>query len=103
MQIGCSTLGSLAQIRSYHSRRVSSYARDGSNDDWYAIAAGERRAIAEIAGAGCVKHIWMTMGSREPAYPRRAVLRMYWDGEQSPSVEAPVGDFFGLGHGRLRN
>jgi hypothetical protein len=34
---------------------------------------------------------------------RRLVLKMYWDGEEEPSVLVPVGDFFGIGHGRTRN
>ena len=34
---------------------------------------------------------------------RKVVLRMYWDGEQEPSVQAPLGDFFGMGHGITRN
>ena len=34
---------------------------------------------------------------------RRVVLRMYWDGEATPSVECPIGDFFGLGHGLFKN
>ena len=47
-------------------------------------------------------HIWMTNASlnKEELYlPRKLVLRMYWDGEEEPSVEVPLGDFFGLGHG----
>jgi len=50
-----------------------------------------------------VRHIWCTIGSEEEHYPRRIVLRIYWDGEETPSVEAPIGDFFGIGHGITRN
>lgn len=46
--------------------------------------------IAEINEAGAIQHIWMTItGIR-----RFSVLRIYWDGEEAPSVEVPVGDFF---------
>jgi hypothetical protein len=38
-----------------------------------------------------IQHIWLTVF---PAYWRRLVLRFYWDGEETPSVEVPVGDFF---------
>lgn len=52
--------------------------------------------LAEIEGPGAITHIWMTVD--EKAY-RHAILRMYWDGEAAPSVEVPLGDFFGCGHG----
>jgi hypothetical protein len=42
----------------------------------------------------------MTLSNRVPEMFRSLVVRMYWDGSEHPSVEAPVGDFFGLGHGR---
>jgi hypothetical protein len=48
-------------------------------------------------GAGCVRHIWMTT-PKDSHNLRRLVLRMYWDGEETPSVVSPIGDFFGLGH-----
>jgi hypothetical protein len=47
--------------------------------------------LAEIAGPGAIQHIWMTVF---PEAWRKLVLRMYWDGEPTPSVEAPLGDFF---------
>jgi hypothetical protein len=59
--------------------------------------------VAEIAGAGCIKHIWMTMWCPEEAYARKVVLRAWWDGENEPSIECPVGDFFGIGHGIVKN
>jgi hypothetical protein len=46
-----------------------------------------------------VSHIWFTINSPEPYHLKRIVLRMYWDGETDPSVETPIGDFFGLGLG----
>src|SRR6185503_17743250 len=51
-------------------------------------------------------HIWCTMAwGNTPDFqdhlPRWVALRMYWDGSDSPSVETPIGDFFGSGHGRL--
>src|SRR5690625_4851029 len=41
--------------------------------------------------------------SEEQYLHRKVVLRMYWDGEEHPSVEAPIGDFFGMGHGITKN
>lgn len=52
--------------------------------------------IAEIQGPGAVQHIWMTPTGRW----RFSVLRFYWDGEQTPSIECPVGDFFASGWGK---
>jgi hypothetical protein len=50
-------------------------------------------------GPGTVSHLWFTISSDEPYHLKRIVLRIYWDGEATPSVEAPIGDFFGLGLG----
>ena len=53
----------------------------------------------DATGPGRVVHIWCTISAAERNYPRRMTLRMYWDGENDPSVEAPIGDFFAVGHG----
>jgi len=93
-------LGDVSRLRSgVLTKRRSSYDRTGGNDDFVAIGAGETAALAEIDGAGIVKHIWCTVDSGDPFIRRNAVLRMYWDGEENPSVEAPLGDFFGQGWG----
>lgn len=47
--------------------------------------------LADIKGPGVIQHIWMTCF---PAHWRSAIIRMYWDGEEKPSVEVPFGDFF---------
>lgn len=52
--------------------------------------------VAEIDGPGAVQHIWMTPTGNW----RYSILRFYWDGETTPSVEVPVGDFFGMGWGQ---
>ncbi|MEX2245088.1 MAG: glycoside hydrolase family 172 protein [Dehalococcoidia bacterium] len=92
-------LGDLAKLREATRGRASSWDRTGGNADFWLIAPGETRTIAELAGPGCVRHIWMTLASPEERYPRRSVLRMYWDGAGTPCVEVPSGDFFGVGHG----
>ena len=48
-----------------------------------------------------ISHIWFTVTHDDPHYLRKIVLRMYWDDEPYPSVETPLGDFFGLGHGQV--
>jgi hypothetical protein len=99
---GQDILRSLGQPQDYVSRRVSSYDRSGGNRDSLAIEPGATAVLAEIPGPGAIHHIWVTIAA-EPFYARKLVLRMYWDGEAGPSVEAPVGDFFGVGHGLDRN
>ncbi|SEA39448.1 Protein of unknown function [Arachidicoccus rhizosphaerae] len=52
--------------------------------------------IADIDGSGSIQHIWMTPTGNW----RNSIIRFYWDGEDKPSVEAPVGDFFCMGWGK---
>ncbi len=95
-------LDSLPILRDYTNHRVSSYDVTGANDDgnWQnPIQAGETRTIAEIEGPAIISHIWITISTPEQYHLKKIVLRMYWDEEITPSVEAPVGDFFGLGLG----
>jgi hypothetical protein len=98
MLIGVSPLSGLATLRDAQSHRASSWDRSGGNRDWIVIEAGQTATLADIAGAGCIRHIWFTISCEDKAYLRKLVLRMYWDGETQPSVETPVGDFFGVGH-----
>ena len=65
------------------------------------VLPGETVTLAEMEGPGEITHIWFTLASEEPGWPRKVMLRMFWDGEKTPSVEAPIGDFFGLGHGMV--
>ena len=60
------------------------------------VAPGECRTLAAIDGPGAVQHIWMT----PTGHWRYAILRIYWDGQDAPSVECPVGDFFACGWGK---
>ena len=59
------------------------------------IKSGETITIAEIEGSGAIQHIWMTPTGNW----RFTIMRIYWDDEAEPSVECPVGDFFGMGWG----
>ena len=92
-------LNGLAKLRSYSSKRISSFDRTGRNADRLKIESGEVAPIAEIEGAGIIKHIWVTISCSDKMIRRNAILRMYWDGEETPSVESPIGDFFGNGWG----
>jgi len=96
-------LGELPKLKDFKAARQSSYDPTGGNDDGRQdrpIKPGETREMAKIEGAGAITHIWVTIASDDKAHLKNLVLRMYWDGEETPSVECPIGDFFGLGHGR---
>ena len=60
---------------------------------------GQTRVLAEIKGPGAIVHFRDNITSNEPHHLQLHVLRIYWDGETEPSVEAPIGDFFGVGFG----
>lgn len=81
------------------SKRVSSSDMTGNNVDALKdIQPGEKRVIAEIKGAGIINHIWLTISPRPDQINRNdIILRMYWDGQEYPSVESPIGPFFGQG------
>ncbi len=89
----------LTEPHDYVQKRISSYDRTGGNEDFRTIAPGETLTILDDAGPGIITHIWLTLSSDEPFHLKKIVLRMYWDGEATPSVEVPIGDFFGLGLG----
>jgi len=76
---------------------ASSAARDLGQgwkvNPYIRIKSGETITIAEITGSGAIQHIWMTPTGNW----RSSILRFYWDDETEPSVECPVGDFFGMG------
>jgi hypothetical protein len=63
------------------------------------IPAGETVVLADIPGPGVVRRIWLTVPGQVEIL-RGLVVRMYWDGQDWPSVEAPLQDFFGLPFGR---
>ncbi len=96
-------LSNLSQIVPARSKRISSYDRAGGNHDSISVEPGETKVIAEIEGAGIVKHIWVTMSSGDPLLRKNLILRAYWDGQEHPSIEAPIGDFFGQGWGEKYN
>lgn len=77
--------------------QISSYDRTGGNADFVPIPAGGSARLADIEGPGVIVQFWVTIGARDPWFLRRILLRMYWDGEENPSVETPIGDFFGTG------
>jgi hypothetical protein len=88
-----------ARLRSYTARRSSSWDRSGGNGDSVPVAVGQTATILDVKSAGVVTHLWFTIASDDQHHLKNLVLRAWWDGESSPSIEAPIGDFFGLGLG----
>ena len=94
-------LAGLAKLKDFETKRASSSDpdwRNGNGDNRY-IKPGGELALAELEGPGQIVHIWFTIAHPAPYYSRLLTLKMYWDGETDPSVECPIGDFFGIGHG----
>jgi hypothetical protein len=60
------------------------------------IPSKEVFTLANIEGPGAIQHIWMTPTGNW----RFSIIRFYWDGEETPSIECPVGDFFAMGWGK---
>ncbi len=105
-----SSLRDLPRLRSSRRKRASSWDRSGGNDDRLTISPGQTATLVNILGAGCVNHVWITVATElpalltsEPDFLRKMLLKMYWDGEEEPSVLVPLGDFFGVGHARTAN
>jgi len=64
------------------------------------LKAGEDVQLCDIKGPGTIRHIWMTT-SKEPNNLRSLVIRAWWDGQEHPSIECPIGDFMGFAHGKV--
>ncbi|MHC4601770.1 MAG: glycoside hydrolase family 172 protein [Planctomycetota bacterium] len=62
------------------------------------IKPGETVTLCNIKGPGVIRHIWMTT-HRRPDSLLGMVIRAYWDNQKHPSIEAPIGNFFGISHG----
>jgi len=94
-------LGGLEILKNFETRRDSSSDPNwqNGNSDSRAIKPGGTLTLAELEGPGKIVHIWCTVAQRDPAYSEKLTLRIYWDDEKNPSVECPLGDFFGIGFG----
>jgi len=89
--------GRLPYLKDSRLIQISSTDTTGGNNDYIVVPAGATAVLADIRGAGVITTFWVTIASGDPYFLRRILLRMYWDGERSPSVEVPIGDFFGTG------
>ena len=92
----------LCQLKNNSNHRISSWDKKGKNLDWIQIKSNTTETLADIEGPGIIKHIYFTTILPNPLDFRNAIIRMYWDNEKNPSVEVPLGDFFGVSNCRLR-
>ena len=97
---------SLSQIKEgLKSKRVGSYDKTGGNGDCLnGIKDGQKTTIMDVKGAGVISHIWITIAPGADVLNRNdIIIRMYWDGNSYPSVESPIGSFFGNGWNETYN
>jgi len=99
------SLGSIYKLKNnIKTKRISSYDKSGGNTDCITnINSGETAVLAQIGNTGIIKHIWITVNCQDPMFRRNVVIRMFWNNEENPSVECPLGDFFGQGWGEFYN
>jgi hypothetical protein len=95
-------LAGLSRRRSASSLRASSYDRTGANEDFIRIGAGDTVTLLEHDGPGCLTHLYGALVMPDLRDYRNGILRCYWDGATEPSVQVPLGDFFGIAHARVR-
>jgi len=75
----------------------------GGNADFRRIAPGQTLTLVDHRGAGIVRRWWLTVAPRNNVeLQRQLIVRCWWDGEASPSVEVPLSDFFGVGFGQWK-
>ena len=92
-------LGDVWQLKEGRTRRVSSVNSDpNSNFDFLRLKAGDTAEVCNIEGPGVITHIWITIRADDVNYNRHLILRVWWDDEETPSIEVPIGDFFAAGN-----
>jgi hypothetical protein len=87
------------------SKQVSSFDKTGGNGDCLSgIKDGSKATILDVKGAGIINRIWITIAPEAEKLNRNdIIIRMYWDGNTFPSVESPIGPFFGNGWNEAYN
>jgi hypothetical protein len=87
-------------------RAADDYGQGWKVRPFVRVNAGKTAVLMDVAGPGVIQHIWLVQarqvkGKWMEAPDRGAVIRFYWDDEAEPSVEAPLAEFFAIGHGRI--
>jgi hypothetical protein len=92
-------LPAYCRAQEYKSLKQSSHDTTGGNADRWPVKPGATQQIFNQKGAGIISHIWFTIAAQSPLHLKEIVLRAWWDDSPKPSIETPVGDFFGLNLG----
>lgn len=106
-------MADMYEIRSGKSRQFTSFDTETASKTIH-LKPGEKRRIIESDQSGIISRMWMTFSGWfwqhwntkaeiDPSILKLLIIRIYWDGSDQPSVEAPVGDFFGIGHCEYRH
>lgn len=101
-------LNQICILRDFQSKRSSSWDTTGGNQDWITIQAGKTKTLLNEKKAGCIKHFYWVYIEGDEREDRRLnlfhgiVLRAFWDGADTPSIEVPLGDFFGVSNDQVR-
>jgi hypothetical protein len=99
-----SPLSGLASPKEGRAMHAGSWDRKHLNDDALHLKAGETVTLLNLVGTGCIHRFWVTIAPREDiSVLSQAILRMYWDDDTNPSVECPIGAFFGVGFGEQKD
>jgi len=59
------------------------------------INPGETVSLCDLEGPGTIRHLWITT-DQPPIVQRACVIRVWWEGQERPSIECPIGDLFGF-------
>jgi hypothetical protein len=98
-EAGSDYLPNYVRARTYRSLKQSSFDKTGGNADRWPIQPGQTLEVFQAKGPGMISHIWFTISAQSSNHLKELVMRMYWNGNDRPSVESPIGDFFGLNLG----
>jgi len=101
--LGAGSLNGLMRARAGKIAHYASTDLKGGNEDFARIAPGQTLTLVDHRGAGIVRRWWVTVAPRNNVELQRSlIVRCWWDGESSPSVEVPLSDFFGVGFGQWK-
>jgi hypothetical protein len=128
--LGGDLLSAATEYKVARTGRFSSWDHSGQNEDAFVVMPGETSVLADMEGPGKITHLWFVQVCRQPRAPgpmpysgtmespgslgpraevndldfyRKVMLKIYWDDSDTPSVLAPLGDFFCVGHGMPAN
>jgi len=95
-------LGALTALPAGRNRRVSSNEQPAWNDgnmDMTILPPGKSIEMPLLQGPGVITHVWMTSHAGRVDELNALSLRVYWDGQKEPAIEAPLAEFFAVGQG----